>query len=235
MISLLVPTRNRPDNLRRLHKSIKESVDDLQDIEICFCVDEDDDVSLPIITEIAQDITTQCIQGEPAPNVRVPIWFLENSLQKQATGPIFMFSSDDIMYRTKGWDTIVKKKFDQFEDKIALVYGPDGFQTGKVPVCTHGFLHQHWIDVVGYLMPSHFNVGYCDTWITEIAEAVGRRIYVPEMYIEHIHPAAGKASWDSTYTTKQESEGGELNIWNNTKYERLDIIERLKKYIALFK
>lgn len=235
MISILLPTRNRPDNVRRLYQSIVNTADDIKDIELCFYVDEDDVISLPVIEELANEINAQCIQGEPAPNVRVPVWFLQNELQKIATGPIYMFSADDIVFRTTNWDKIVKDKFNEFEDKIALVYGPDGFQKGPVPVCTHGFLHKNWIDTVGYLFPSQFNVAFVDQWVTEIAEKLRRRFYINEMYIEHVHPAAGKAAWDSTYTTKQESPGGEANIYLQLNPVRQDIVDKLKKYIESFK
>jgi len=235
MISLLVPTRNRPTNVQRLYQSLVDTTTNIADIELCFYIDEDDSVSLPVITRIAEKINTQCVQGPPAPSVRVPTWITQNSLQKQAKGPIFMFAADDIVFRTPGWDVKVKEQFDRFEDKIVLVYGPDGFQTGVVPVCTHGFVHQHWIDITGCLLPSYFDNSHGDTWLTDVAERVGRRIYLTDVYFEHLHPAAGKAMWDSTYTTKQESPGGEANIYQRSSNERQGVADRLKQYIALFK
>ena len=234
MISLLIPTRNRPDNLKRLVNSLINTTEDINNIELCFYVDSDDVVSVDVITDIAEKIKCQCLQGDAAPNVRVSHAITQNSLQKIATGPIFMFSADDIVFHTRGWDKMVINQFDKFEDKIALVYGPDGFQTGDVPVCTHGFLHRHWVDVIGYFFPYQFSVAYHDQWVTEIADALGRRCYIKDLNIEHVHPAAGKAAWDSTYLTKQESTGGERNIYNNTRAERLHSIDLLKKYIAIF-
>jgi hypothetical protein len=234
MISLILPTRNRPNNLKRLYQSLVDTTDDLKNVELCFYIDEDDMQSLPVITELAEKIQCQCIQGEAAPKVRVPVWYLQNEVQKISTGPIYMFAADDIVFRTKNWDNMVNQQFEKFEDRIALVYGPDGFQKGDIPVCTHGFIHQHWIDVVGYLFPSDFNVCYVDRWVTEVAEMIGRRFYLPDMYIEHIHPAAGKAAWDNTYTSKQESVGGEANLYAQTLSERIASAEKLKKYISIF-
>lgn len=235
MISLILPTRNRPDNLKRLYQSLVATTSNINEVELCFYVDEDDAQSLPVITELAEKINVQCILGEAAPSVRVPVWFLQNTVQKDGTGPIYIFAADDIVFKTKGWDELVTNQFDQFKDKIALVYGPDGFQKGPVPVCTHGFIHQHWIDVVGYLFPPYFNVCYVDQWVTEIAEMIGRRFYRTDLDIEHVHPAAGKAGWDDTYTSKRQSDGGEANIYANTIKERIEAAERLKKYIEVFK
>ena len=232
MISFTVPTRNRPDNLRRLYQSLKDNTDDLSEIELCFYIDEDDNSSMDVIQDLATKIHCQCVVGEPAPDVRVATWHMHNELQKMGTGPYYMFCADDVAFRTKGWDTTVMKKFEEYPDRIALVYAPDGFQGGSVPVCTHGFIHKNWIDTVGYLFPPHFQIAYNDTWMTEIAEMIGRRFYLTDLYIEHVHPAAGKANWDHTYTTKQESPGGEANLYAQSKNERLEAAEKLKNFIA---
>jgi hypothetical protein len=231
MISFTVPTRNRPGNLRKLYQSLADTTDNLQNIELCFYVDEDDSVSLNVIQELATKMPCQCVIGEPAPDVRVATWHMHNELQKIGTGPYYMFCADDVAFRTKGWDTKILKKFDEFPDKIALVYAPDGFQGGPVPVCTHGFIHKNWIDTVGYLFPPYFQIAYNDTWLTEIAEMISRRCYLTDVYIEHVHPAAGKAAWDHTYTSKQESAGGEANIFNQSKNERVTAAEKLKTFI----
>jgi len=161
---------------------------------------------------------------------------MHNAMLKEVVGPIIHQGADDIVYRTKGWDTAVKKAFDQFEDKIALVYAPDGFQNGSVPICTHGFFHRNWIDLIGYINPPHFHIAYGDTWVTEVAEMIGRRVYLEEIVIEHIHPAANKAAWDATYTDHlKRPVSDERPIYDRLAYKRKEEADKLKKYIELFK
>lgn len=234
MISILLPTRNRPGNLSRLYESICQTTTQLNNIELCVYIDSDDTVSLPIIQYISTKINTKAISGEYQRGVRTPQWMLYNSLYEQASNDIIMYCADDVVFRTEGWDSIVTSTFNTLKDKIALVYGPDGFQGGTVPVCTHGFIHKNWVEIVGHFFVKHFNVAYNDTWFTEVAESIKRRFYIQNLYIEHIHPAAGKSNWDETYTSKTESAGGESNIWKYTKPERELDIEKLKKYIQSF-
>ena len=235
MISLLIPTRKRPLNVKRLVESVKNTSDNIKNIEFCFYIDEDDGESLEIISEAANTINVNAIQGTHTEGQLTPTFFMQNELAKICVGPIFFYGADDIVFGTKNWDVMVNEIFDRYEDKIALVYAPDGFQKGTVPIATHGFLHKNWTDIIGYLFPPVFNVAYNDTWITEIAETIGRRFYLTDMSIEHIHPAAGKAPWDDVYLTKRETNGNELEIWNRLAPKRLEDANKLKTFISLFK
>lgn len=231
MISILLPTRNRPDNLMRLFESLLDTTDDIKGIEMCFLIDSDDVVSIKSICEIDKKIKTTTFQIEVSPEIRNSQSMMYNELYKIATGPIYMFCADDVVFRTKSWDTEVKKVFGLYTDGIVLVYGPDGFQFGPVPVCTHGFIHQNWVKTVGTFFPPYFNIAYNDTWITEVAEKLGRRVYLNNVYFEHMHPAAGKSNWDGVYYGKVESPGGEQNIYNMFLPEREEWVRKLKIFI----
>lgn len=234
MISLLIPTRKRPNNIKRLIESIKDTVIDINDIELCFYIDDDDNESLELINEIANTINTKAIQGTYTGEYRTPTFFMPNELVKICTGPIFFYGADDVVFRTKRWDKKVKESFDNYEDKILLVYAPDGFQSGKVPVATHGFLHKNWVDIIGYLFPSVFNIAYNDTWITEVSELIKRRIYIEDMFIEHMHPAAGKAKLDDTYLTKKETDGNETFLYQQLAPKRIEDANKLMEFIKIF-
>ena len=236
MISIIVPTRNRPQNVRRLIQSVLDTSDNIGDIEFCFFVDEDDVDTVPVLSEMAEKMIIKATQGEAMKDIPTSKSFMHNALLKDAVGPIIHQGADDIVYKTPGWDTKVKEAFDKFEDKIALVYAPDGFQGGDVPICTHGFFHRNWIDLVGYINPPYFHIAYGDTWVTEVAEAIGRRVYLEDVIIEHIHPAAQKAQWDATYTDHLKRPiNDEKHIYEGLKHQRKEEIEKLKKYIDLFK
>ena len=67
------------------------------------------------------------------------------------------------------------------------------------------FMHANWRDAVGYLLPPYFHGDWADYWITdvvrEISSALGqaRKVYQPNIFIEHLHPELGKAEKDETY------------------------------------
>ena len=87
-----------------------------------------------------------------------------------------MYAGDDIEFRTNGWDQIVRDKFEEFEDKIALVYGDDDATHGE-KIAIHGFLHRNWINAVGtWVAPGRGSL--YDYWHTEVARKVGRLVFV---------------------------------------------------------
>ena len=122
-----------------------------------------------------------------------------NQCQAQAAAhcTIFMHCADDLIFRTQGWDDAVRAAFDAVPDRIAFVHGDDGHWGGTLG--THGFLHHRWVEAVGYFLPPYFSCDYNDTWLTEVADAIGRHVYLPDVLVEHMHPAFSKGPWDQTH------------------------------------
>jgi glycosyltransferase involved in cell wall biosynthesis len=228
MLSIILPTRNRPSNITRLVNSIFATADNTTDIEMCFYIDDDDTLSIPAINQTAERIATQALQG----NLKIGS-HMYNELYRISNGDLFMFAADDITFETKGWDTIVKKKFDEQADKILFVYGEDGFQHGRIG--THGFIHANWIESVGYVLPPKLASSYTDEWITELAQRVDRKCYMSNLLIEHHHPAANKAANDLTYTKRTEMPGNLSELYRSLEPERIEDAKRLQEFIDTFK
>lgn len=190
MISILCPTRNRPENIQRLYDSIARTAD--KEFEMILYVDNDD----PSYDSLALPLTL--IRGE-----RIVLSEMWNQCAKYALADIVMYGADDIVFCTPHWDTIVKKEFAKFDDKIAFVFGRDGHSPYDGAYGTHGFVHKNWIAALGYVCPPYFSGDFSDTWMNEIASAVGRHVYV-DLLIEHLHPDWSKASLDATYLEKKE-------------------------------
>lgn len=227
MISILVPTKKRPNNLIRFVDNIATTADNVNDIELCLYLDDDDDISIPAVQQIAEKINTQAIQG----NLKLGSQ-MYNELYKLAQGKIYMISADDIIFKNKGWDTLVKNVFEKYEDKILYLYGEDGFQHGRIG--THGFIHSNWIDILGYTLPWKLSFAYVDEWLTELAARVGRNIYLPELVIEHLHPCVGKAPNDETYNTRAEVSNNLAEYYKSLEPDRIKDAERLRQYIKIF-
>lgn len=210
MISLLVPSRYRPTQLLEMCESAIEKADNPDDIEVIAIIDKDDD---------SYDIYSH-------PNMR--IYMVKRTVLSQywniayahANGPIYMHCSDDIRFRTKHWDTIVKKHFDKVNDKILFLYGRDGLQDEDLG--THGFIHQKWVETVGYFVPPYFSSDYNDTWLNEVAQGIGRRVYEPRIYTEHLHPAAGKGEYDKTHQERiaRHKQDNVDELYVNKQYQR---------------
>lgn len=186
-ISILCPTRGRPDNVRRLIESARATA--TGPVEFVFYVDDDTTGSVPAFE--CHQMSVGVITGP-----RICLSEMWNRCWEMARADVGMHCGDDIVFRTHGWDQAVLEAFEAVPDRIALVHCDDGFNYG---CATHSFLHRRWVDAVGYFVPPYFASDYNDLWLTEVAKKLGRKVYLPDVLTEHMHPAAGKGTWDRTH------------------------------------
>lgn len=218
MISILCPTRNRPRAVRRTVASASQTA--AGPLEFVFYTDDDTTGSVP------PDV-------EHMPNVRVltgprlvmtDLW---NPCWHAAAGPVFMQADDETMFETPGWDQAVLAAFDDWPDRIGLVYGWDGIQPDTFG--THGFLHHRWTDALGYFTPPHFSCDHGDTWLNDLAAMIGRKRHIPIM-TRHLHPNVGWGPWDQTHQDRLErSQRDQPNeLYARLLPDRLRDAERLR-------
>lgn len=193
MISLLIPTRNRPEWVERMWRSAVATAEG--EVEFCFYFDDDD-----LTSEVVWGAFKA--NGAATKGERLVLSEAWNRAYELASGEILMHASDDIVFRTPGWDRFITETFDRFPDRLVFVYGSDGYQDERLG--THGFLSREWVETVGYFVPPYFSSDFNDLWLHEVAGMIGRRVYVPEVFIEHMHPDAGKAQWDQTHLERKE-------------------------------
>lgn len=213
IFSILCPTRGRPENVRRFIDSIKYNCDNFNNIEILFYVD-DDDTEFP--NEVL-DYNIKKITGR-----RIWISLAWNVLYVHSRGSIFMYAGDDLVFKTKGWDTIVFETFETFKDRILLVYGNDnGWHGSKIAI--HGFVHSNWVNALGYFTyPGRTSP--LDLWFTDVAKRINRAVYLPLLILEHVHYRQGAASahFDKTYqeTDQKNKAWTALTTYKKLKRER---------------
>lgn len=236
-ISLLCPTRNRPHQMERLWKSILETADEPKNLEIIFYMDNDDPHSLAQFNKMDKEDEkengTSRIQG--ILGERIVLSQMWNECLKLATGEIIQHLGDDLVFRSKGWDTLVRKHINSYPDKVVFVYGRDGIQDEKLG--THGFLHKNWIKATGGLFKTNFSCDFNDLWLHEVAGMAKRRIYDPNIFTEHMHWGAGKAPQDQTYqeTITRGRRDNVQKIYDDSLPERLKDVENIKKFISEYK
>lgn len=225
MISVLVPTRNRPASVQRLLDSAYDTA--AYDPEFIFYVDEDDTSSIDVINRHGGDTTL--VVGP-----RVVLSEMWNRCWEKARFDVGMHCGDDIVFRTRDWDDRVVSEFNTCPDKILFVHGRDGLQDANLG--THGFLHRNWVDTVGYFVPPYFSSDMNDVWLTEVADALDRRRYLPDIYTEHMHPVAGKAELDQTHRERLERHQRDdvHRIYRRRARERQHDVDKLRAFIDNF-
>jgi len=192
MISILLPTRKRPANLRRLVTSIRET--SVTNPEIVVYIDDDDKESIPAAEELKLEILV-------GPRIIMTDYW--NKCFNVCSGDIVMQMGDDVVFKTHGWDRMVEQEFEKWPDKLIVVHGDDLDPNFRSRFGTHSCVHRKWVDTLGYFIPPFFSSDNGDRWLMAVADFLDRRIFLP-FITEHMHFRTKKAPMDSTYTERLE-------------------------------
>lgn len=224
-ISLLCPTRKRPKFMKELWDSVKETANNYNDIEVIFYIDDDDIESIETYKMLGTNV--QAVIDKRGDGNLSKMW---NRCYEIASSDIIMHCGDDIRFRTNDWDLKVLDKFNEYDDKIVLVYGDDGIR--KDDLATHGFIHKNWIDTIGYFLPPYFSSDMNDYWLTDCAKGINRLVKI-DILTEHLHPVAGKHEWDETHQErlKRGERDNVRELFHKFRPKKLEDIQKLKIFI----
>jgi glycosyltransferase involved in cell wall biosynthesis len=229
IISLLVPTRGRPENVARFLSSVLETASDLENVEVVLRVDEDD-AAVQSVIEVCAGVQSFRVHLLIGPRlVLSDAW---NVCYRAARGEALGFFADDVVFRTKGWDDEVRRAFEAVPDRIAFVHGRDGVPWHDEHFGTHGWLSRRWVEAVGRFFPPYFGGECVDTWVNQVADGIGRRTFLPGVLTEHLHPDLGKAPADATHTDKVAHLSKSRKLFDAKRAERTGEARKLLSVIA---
>lgn len=187
----LVPTRNRVENALELLDVFYSDITTESSSGLIFVVGTED----PRLEEYKEKIPKNHLLTFPdrglvkALNYAAPLYTEEY----EAIG----FMGDDHRPRTSGWDERYLASLDSFGRGGGFVYGDDLLVGERIP--TQIAISSSIIRCLGFFGPPGFRHLCVDLAWKELGESVRRIKYLPDVVIEHMHPAAGKAEEDSGY------------------------------------
>lgn len=195
MISVCVPTLQRPKRLEKMLQSARDTMHDKSAVEFLFYIDENDDVTKDYrIIRHFPDLKLRFFRQPP-----VPISGMRyNFLAAQAHGDIFMYSSDDMIYLSKNWDLIVEDKFSQYPDKILLV-APLLTKRHRRNIGIVGFVSRRQLEIIGMFFTEYFPQWYDDKWLSRTYQTINRYIEETNILMSHQHYSKDKTLFDNTY------------------------------------
>lgn len=190
---MLIPSRGRPESVARMAQAWTETRADKQATAL-WLLDADD----PRIEEYRNEIALTGwmkigVQDHWTP--MVPKLNRGAVLAAEAF-PLVGFMGDDHLPRTADWADFISGFLHQVYDP-AIVYGRDGYQDERLP--TWWVMSAAIVKALGRMVPAPVQHMYCDNSIMEMGKQAGRLHYLPDVYIEHMHPVAGKAESDEGY------------------------------------
>jgi glycosyltransferase involved in cell wall biosynthesis len=230
-ISIILPTRKRSNELYRLVNSIFLTSTHHNKIEICIYIDNDDTESETTIKKLINDYSELAIKYTTCEEKLNLSQMWNYAYENLATGNIIMHCGDDIVFRTDNWDVAIRNEFNKYPDNIVLVFCKDGIQNAGL--ATHSFVHRRWIEVSGFWLPPYFVSDYNDTWLDHVSIKIHRRVYLDNIYTEHMHYIAGKSIIDENTQRRldrHERENPGL-LYSQKENERNEHANRLLEYI----
>lgn len=231
-ISILLPTRQRPEALERMWNSALNTADKPDKLELVFYVDSDD-ISYE---NIKLGGNVKMLIGPRQHDGQVNLSVKWNKCWEKATGDIFSHCGDDIIFRTKGWDTAIREAIDARPGKICFAWCNDvSDESSRHEFGTHGFIHRNWTDVVGRFLPPYFVSDYNDTWLNDVSRKLNVQTYLHSYITEHMHFSLGKSAIDKNTEERLErhERGRPDEIYNSPEKvaEREQEVEKLREFI----
>jgi len=185
-LAILVPSRERPQNIADLIKSLDETETESDLIVIL----DDDEPCFKEYIELGATILTVEKDGR---GMAKPLNFAANLFKNDYRH--FVFLGDDHRPRTKNWDVHFINALDELE--TGLVYGNDLFQSEQLPTAVA--MTGNIVKALEGMVPPGMIHLYLDNFWLQLGKDLGAIRYMGHIIIEHLHPAAGKGEWDEGY------------------------------------
>lgn len=150
-ISVILPSRGRPDRLKKMYASLVKNAIKPSRMEIMVAVDEDDEkmTNFPALKYMSMFRTLR----------RRSIADYQNWLWAKSSGDFFFILNDDVEVVTKGWDEIIVKRMSP------LSYG----LTSPCPYYSEfPVIGKLGAERLGYLMPPQFRSHGADSHIYRV-------------------------------------------------------------------
>lgn len=213
---IILPTMGRPHNLKRFIEHYRATQ---ACTPVCVVFDAADP-ALPGYSEL--DFPANFIKVSVPAGTRVPA--IQNLIFRQFNDMGFYgLIGDDCVPETRNWDVILAGAC-LYRDGVA--WGDDSIQGPNI--ATHPFISGNYARRLGWLTPPHFTHFYADNVIGDIAKALNRDVYMPEIRTIHHHHINGLAPMDSTYANLPNMQGDRTvhEIFMREDFPR--IIQRMK-------
>jgi glycosyltransferase involved in cell wall biosynthesis len=197
-ISFLLPTRGRPDLLKRLFQSIVDTTHDLKSVEIILCLDDDDLQSQHIDDprlNIVKLIGTKSTMGD-----------YNTKCLNRSTGDIIILLNDDLTLETPGWDRIISDFALTIPDGIFMAYPND--TESRQHMCTFPIMSRKTCEILSNPYPQEYEALHIDQHIFDIFIRLkhlgkNRMFYFDNVIFKHNHFINGDVRPDASYSHKK--------------------------------
>jgi hypothetical protein len=237
-INLMLPTRKRPDLCHRFCESAEATADSLDNFQITILVDRDDETYDELVEKLKQFKTVVILDRVDVSHIDgfpgLPFYWDIIIGQTRESSDIFGMVGDDMIFRDKGWDSLVIKYFNCIPDKIGCIHFNSGAPQGK-NLCINSFVHKRYIEIAGGYVDSRLKGDFSDDYLTTIFRNLNRLTYVNNILLEHCHYDYGKMARDETGIRRRSVDGIHYEGMPLPTFYRKVIMIKIKEVVGKLK
>jgi len=183
MISLIIPTRNRVEYLRRFLDNVEQTCGSTDNLEILLRIDDDDTRTIQFVEEYGKSskLLIRPVVGERG-NGYVDMHKKVTELCQKASGQFLFFLSDDVTFSNKYWDEKILATYNNaYSDNIFWIRTAHGEASPDAQCLA---ITRDWYNVTGHLGTCYHQ----DTEFNAVARHVGREIFIEDIVVKHHRP-----------------------------------------------
>ena len=165
-ISVLIPTRGRPDMLKMAVMALDHLSSDLNKITYCIATDKDDVPGNLAAQSLAMNGNVNIIMDDRPSGIGK----LYNDLAKANPADAYVLFADDVVPMVQDWDVLVAKGMEQFP---VLAW----YDSMQPSMATYPIISRAWYEAMGRIYPEDYPFWFNDTHLNELVTMVtGRKI-----------------------------------------------------------
>ena len=181
-LSLILPTRGRPDGLARFLGSLAAHTVRRDAVEVILVMDDDDPASIEFQWDESFRVVRRVVpRGQTMGQ-------LNTAGYEVSTGTNVMLVNDDIVVQTPGWDEQVFTAIRNHPDGVFLVHVNDGIFQERL--CTFPLVSRRFCELAGSICPPEYRRYRIDDHIYNVFNLLSvlgknRILYLPDVRFEH--------------------------------------------------
>lgn len=178
MITIICPTRGRPELCKRMVESALSTAEGKINIYLGIAGGTNE-----IYDNIKNEVQKFSV-GE-LPTVAVSN-FLADCCINNTSSKLLAMIGDDVIFSTKGWDTALLAHYNKLENKQHVYSFLDSRSNEGTP---HPIVTREYVETMGYFMPPLFLHWFADTWTVDIAKYAGCFTHLKDFLLVHDKPS----------------------------------------------
>ena len=199
-VSVVIPSRDRPENLLRAVESVLSTA---PEAGVVCVVDIDDKPTMELVGTLQEKTgghVMLCLTNPSHGYTSAERWNLgaEFAVNMQNAPNYFALGADDVVFEP-GWLEAAFQAMDILGGSGLVGFNEGGPAWGKL--ATHFLVSRKYAarGLGGVMMPPMYGHGYPDVEVTMRARADGKLAFAEGARIKHLHPFHGTAEMDSIY------------------------------------